>query len=228
MAIYGYARVSTKEQNLSRQLDALRDFGVDAIVTDKLSGSNFERPGYIKLMRKLRENDTLVISSIDRLGRNYSEILEEWRVITKVRKVQVVVLDMPLLDTRNSENKGLTSVFMADMVLQLLSYIAQVERENILERQRQGIESARAQGKHLGRPAMERPEQYAEISDAVRCGEISQRNAAALLGISATTLRKWMREDDEIATGDPAVASVASRCATKNNEERSTYSRNGV
>ena len=134
--MYGYARVSSKDQNLDRQLDALAEFGVEAdmVFADKASGKDFDRPEYRRLVASLAEGDVVVIKSIDRLGRNYEEILAEWRDITKERKAAIVVLDMPLLDTREKPD-GLTSVLIADIVLQLLSYVAQVERENIKQRQ---------------------------------------------------------------------------------------------
>ena len=143
---YGYARVSTKEQNEERQLIALTAFGVaaDAIFVDKQSGKNFERMQYRKLIRKLKDGDTLVVKSIDRLGRNYEEILEQWRVITKEKRAAIVVLDMPLLDTR--QNRDLTGTLIADIVLQLLSYVAQTEREFIRQRQAEGIAAAKAKG----------------------------------------------------------------------------------
>ena len=130
--IYGYVRVSTKEQNEDRQLVAMREFGVNRIYTDKQSGKDFERPQYQKLLRKLKKADTLVVKSIDRLGRNYEEILEQWRMITKEKGAAIVVLDMPLLDTR--QNRDLTGTLIADIVLQLLSYVAQTEREFIRQR----------------------------------------------------------------------------------------------
>ena len=184
MTIYGYARVSTQDQKLNRQLDALRDYGVECLYTDKLSGKDFNRPGYKKLMRRLREGDLLVIPSIDRLGRNYDEVLEEWRRITKVKRADVVVLDMPLLDTRGSSIQGITGVFISDLVLQLLSYVAQLEREHIRERQRQGIDAALARGVRFGRPPHPRPEGYSEVAQLVREGEISQRGGAAQLEVS--------------------------------------------
>ena len=136
---YGYARVSTREQNAERQLIALTGFGIaeSAIFVDKQSGKDFERTQYRRLMRKLKDGDTLVVKSIDRLGRNYEEILEQWRVITKEKRAAIVVLDMPLLDTR--QNRDLTGTLIADIVLQLLSYVAQTEREFIRQRQAEGI-----------------------------------------------------------------------------------------
>lgn len=142
--IYGYARVSSADQNLDRQLDALERFPVQTnlIYADKASGKDFRRPQYQRLLRRLREGDVLVIKSIDRLGRDYREVLDEWRRLTTDKRVAIVVLDMPLLDTREQPN-GITGTFIADLVLQVLSYVAQVERENIKQRQAEGIASAR-------------------------------------------------------------------------------------
>ena len=161
---YGYARVSTREQNADRQLIALTGFGIveTAIFVDRQSGKDFERTQYRRLMRKLKDGDTLVVKSIDRLGRNYEEILEQWRVITKEKHAAIVVLDMPLLDTR--QNRDLTGTLIADIVLQLLSYVAQTEREFIRQRQAVGIAAAKARGVQFGRrpsktggiPGMER------------------------------------------------------------------------
>ena len=143
---YGYARVSSQEQNTARQLSAIRAFGVAEknIIVEKQSGKNFQRPLYLALVRRLRSGDTLVVKSIDRLGRNYAEILEQWAFITKERKSAIVVLDMPLLDTR--QGRDLTGTLIADIVLQLLSYVAQTERENIRQRQAEGIAEAQARG----------------------------------------------------------------------------------
>lgn len=145
--MYGYARVSSRDQNLDRRLVTLAEFGVEAgnIFADKASGKDFDRPEYRWLVETLAEGDVVVIKGIDRLGRNYEEILEEWRVITKERKAAIVVLDMPLLDTRERRD-GLTSVLISDIVLQLLSYVAQVERENIKQWQAEGIAAAQARG----------------------------------------------------------------------------------
>lgn len=144
---YAYARVSSRDQNLSRQLDAFAEAGVErtCVFADKASGKDFARPEYRRLLRRLRAGDTLYIASIDRLGRNYNEIIEQWRIITKEKGVEVVVLDMPLLDTRERPD-NVTGAFIADIVLQLLSYVAQIERESIHRRQAEGIEAARARG----------------------------------------------------------------------------------
>ncbi|MBQ7778318.1 MAG: recombinase family protein [Oscillibacter sp.] len=194
MKTYGYIRVSTKEQNEDRQLIAMREFGVaeENIILDKQSGKNFERPGYKRLMRKLKTGDTLVIKSIDRLGRNYEEILEQWRWITKGKQVAIVVLDMPLLDTR--QGRDLTGVLIADIVLQLLSYVAQTEREFNRQRQAEGIAAAKAKGVHFGRNFKDRGERYEEIRAAWERGEISGRAAAKELGVAHGTFQRWCKE----------------------------------
>ena len=191
--MYGYIRVSTKEQNEERQIIAMREFGIEksCMVIDKQSGKDFNRPGYQRLMKKLKPEDTLVIKSIDRLGRNYEEILEQWRYITKEKQAHIVVLDMPLLDTRNG--RDLMGTLISDIVLQLLSYVAQTEREFIKQRQREGIEAARANGIHLGRRAMERPENYESVKSAWMNGEVSLRRAAEQLGVSHTTFKRWVQ-----------------------------------
>jgi len=191
--MYGYIRVSTKEQNEGRQVVAMMDFGVEKkfLIIDKQSGKDFNRPGYKQLLKKLKPGDIVVIKSIDRLGRNYDEILEQWRILTKEKHADVVVLDMPLLDTR--KGRDLTGTLIADIVLQLLSYVAQTEREFIKQRQREGIEIAKANGVHLGRRAMERPENYEKVKSDWMKGELSGREAARLLGVSHTSFRSWMR-----------------------------------
>ncbi len=190
--VYGYIRVSTQEQNEDRQIRAMEEFGVPEKnrIMDKQSGKDFNRPGYKRLLKKLRSGDTLVIKSIDRLGRNYDEILEQWRILTKEKKVQIVVLDMPLLDTRNG--KDLMGTLIADIVLQLLSYVAQTEREFIRQRQKEGIEAARQRGVHLGRQALALPENFEDIRTIWSQGDISGRQAAKLLHVSAPTFRKWV------------------------------------
>ena len=194
---YGYVRVSTREQNLDRQLMAMREFGIPEkqIVREKLSGKDFERPAYVRLLKKMKSGDTLVIKSIDRLGRNYDEILEQWRIITKEKGAAIVVLDMPLLDTR--QGRDLTGTLIADIVLQLLSYVAQTEREFIRQRQAEGIAAARARGVHLGRPAMEQPGNFSEVYAAWSEGQYSARKAAKHLNISYKTFLKWARNLDQ-------------------------------
>lgn len=192
---YGYVRVSTKEQNEQRQMIALREFGIDAkrIYMDKQSGKNFERANYKKMLRKVKSGDTLVVKSIDRLGRNYDEILEQWRIITKEKQVAIVVLDMPLLDTR--QNRDLTGTLIADIVLQLLSYVAQTEREFIRQRQAEGIAAAKENGVRFGRRPMERPTEYEILKAHWERKEISARAAARQLGITHRTFLKWVHEE---------------------------------
>lgn len=194
---YGYARVSAKDQNLARQLDALHEFPVQEsmIYTDKASGKDFQRPAYQELMRTMRPGDVLVVKSIDRLGRSYDEILEEWRRITKTMECAVVVIDMPLLDTRTTRS-NVTGVFISDIVLQLLSYVAQVERDNIRQRQAEGIAAAQARGVRFGRPPKKRPKCYDSTKQAFTSGNITRKEAAARLRVSVTTFEKWMREDE--------------------------------
>lgn len=194
---YGYIRVSTKEQNEDRQRIALSNFGVDPrnIVLDKQSGKDFNRPGYRRLCKKIKPGDTLVIKSIDRLGRNYSEILEQWRILTKEKKIGIVVLDMPLLDTR--QGRDLAGELIADIVLQLLSYIAQTEREFIRQRQAEGISAAKARGVQFGRKPLEKPESYAGVYSAWKNKEISARTAGKQLGVAHKTFLKWANSETE-------------------------------
>ena len=191
--VYGYVRVSSKDQNEERQIVALQEFGVVAkrIYLDKLSGKDFERPQYQKMMKKLKAGDTLVIKSIDRLGRNYDEILMQWRIITKQKNAAIVVLDMPLLDTRQS--RDLTGTLIADIVLQLLSYVAQTEREFIRQRQQEGIAVAKAKGVRFGRAPMERPPEYEPLRVMWKKGEISARCASKQLGITHKTFLRWVQ-----------------------------------
>ena len=193
MGTYGYVRVSTKDQNEDRQVIAMREFGVqnDRIIMDKQSGKDFDRPGYRRLVRKLKAGDTLVIKSIDRLGRNYEEILEQWRLLTKEKLASIVVLDMPLLDTR--QGRDLTGVLIADIVLQLLSYVAQTEREFNRQRQAEGIAAAKARGVHFGRNCKERGENYGSVMAAWKRGELSDRAAARELGVAHGTFQRWRK-----------------------------------
>ena len=192
---YGYIRVSTREQNEARQLDALYKAGVEEkkIYMDKQSGKDFDRKGYQRLLHRLRPGDTLFVKSIDRLGRNYNEILEQWRLITKEKNAAIVVLDMPLLDTR--QDRDLTGTLIADIVLQLLSYVAQIERENIRQRQAEGIAAAKARGVSFGRPRKKRPANYGETREAYWGGRITRKEAAARCKVSETTFARWARED---------------------------------
>lgn len=190
---YGYVRVSTKNQNEARQMIAMREFDVDEkhIFLDKQSGKDFNRPQYQKLVRKLKKGDTVVIKSIDRLGRNYDEIIEQWRIITREKEAAIVVLDMPLLDTR--QGRDLTGTLIADIVLQLLSYVAQTEREFIKKRQAEGIAAAKAKGVKFGAQPMVRPPNYPEKLAQWQCGEISAREAARQIGVTHKTFLKWAK-----------------------------------
>ena len=193
---YGYVRVSSRDQNEERQIIAMHEFGVDdkQIYMDKQSGKDFERPQYRKLMRKIKTGDTLVIKSIDRLGRNYDEILVQWRFITKQKQVAIVVLDMPLLDTR--QNRDLTGTLIADIVLQLLSYVAQTERDFIKQRQKEGIAAAKARGVQFGRTPMERPADYDQIKASWFQEKISAREAGRQLGVTHKTFLRWVNSDN--------------------------------
>ena len=192
---FGCIRVSTKEQCEERQIIALRNFPVpeDKIFVDKLSGKDFNRPQYQKLLRKLRPGDILVVKSIDRLGRDYEEILTQWRIITKEKRVDIVVLDMPLLDTRQT-GKDLTGIFVADLVLQILSYVVQSERENIHQRQMEGIAAAKLRGVRFGRPRKPIPENFSDVKKRWETGIISSRQAARELHIAQDTFLRWVRE----------------------------------
>ena len=192
--IYGYVRVSSRDQNEARQLAALREAGVPdkSIYLDRQSGADFDRQGYRRLLRRLKAGDTLIVKSIDRLGRNYNEILEQWRVITKEKQTAIIVLDMPLLDTGRS--RDLTGTLIADIVLQLLSYVAQTERELIRQRQAEGIAQAKLRGVQFGRRAAPVPEAFSAVFGRWADGEIGSRTAGALLGVSQTTFLKWGRK----------------------------------
>ena len=194
--IYGYVRVSSKDQCEDRQLLALKEFGVveGNIYTDKISGKNFNRPQYHRLMKKLKQGIVVVILSIDRLGRNYDEIQNQWRIITKEKQADIVVLDMPLLDTRKSQNNDLTGTFIADLVLQILAYVAQIERENIKQRQKEGIHAAKCRGVQFGRPRKNIPDNFDDVKGKWEKSEINSRQAAQILGISQNTFLRWSHE----------------------------------
>lgn len=184
---YGYVRVSTREQNEGRQLLALSGVQVPEknIYIDKQSGKDFNRPMYQKLLKRLRPDDLLYIKSIDRLGRNYGEILEQWRILTREKKVDIVVLDMPLLDTRRG--KDLVGTFLSDIVLQVLSFVAENERTNIRERQKEGIEAARMRGVQFGRPRKPVPENFEEVRGRWAAREISGKEAARQCNMPSTS-----------------------------------------
>lgn len=196
---YGYARVSTKEQNVDRQITAFLGEGIDSrnIYRDKVTGSNFNRKRYRTLLKKLKKGDVLYIKSIDRLGRNYEEIIKEWNYITKITKVEIVVLDFPLLDTREKVS-GVTGKFLTDIILQILSYVAQIERENILERQKEGILEAKKRGVVFGRPKKRVPDEFQEVEMLWKKGKLSLRKGAAILGVSHSTFAKWIKKTEKI------------------------------
>lgn len=193
--IYGYIRVSTKEQNEARQRIALTKFPIleEHIFMDKQSGKNFDRRAYQELLRTMKKGDVLVVQSIDRLGRDYDEILEQWRTLTRKKQVDIVVLDMPLLDTRD-KNKDLMGTFVADLVLQSLSYVAQNERENIRKRQAEGIAAARARGVHFGNPGKPIPETFENVVARWRQKEIRLAEALEELGIGRTYFFKYVKQ----------------------------------
>ena len=186
---YGYVRVSSRDQNEERQIIAMHEFGVDdkEIYMDKQSGKDFERPQYQRLLKKLGEDDLLYIKSIDRLGRNYEEIIEQWRIITKVKRADIVVMDMPLLDTR--KGKDLMGTFMSDIVLQVLSFVAENERGNIRQRQAEGIAAAKARGVKFGRPAQPLPSNLNDVCERWMAGLLTNEKAANECGMSVSSFR---------------------------------------
>ena len=192
--LYGYIRVSTKEQNEDRQRLAMYEFGIAdrELYMDKQSGKDFERPNYKKLIRKLKPGDTLVIKSIDRLGRNYKEIMEQWRIITKEKMADIKVIDTPLLDTTYC--KDLLGTFIADLVLSVMSYTAQMERDNIRQRQAEGIASAKSRGVDFGRPYLGKPDNFDFQYELLCDGEITAMEMARNCGISRSTLYRRLRE----------------------------------
>ena len=198
--IYGYVRVSTKEQKTDRQLIAMEEIGIkkNNIYVDKQSGKDFNRPQYKKLLRKLKGNDLLYIKSIDRLGRNYNEILEQWRIITKDIKADIIVIDMPLLNT-SDKNAGLTGQFLSDMVLQILSYIAQTEREFIRQRQKEGIAAAKARGVRFGAKQKPLPVDFATVKTKCEKGELSIRNGAKILNMPYSTFYRYYTNSRELS-----------------------------
>lgn len=194
MATYGYVRVSSREQNEDRQLDALREMEIAKrnIFIDKQSGKDFERPQYKRLVRKVKREDLIYIKSIDRLGRNYSEIQEQWRFLTKEKGADIVVLDMPLLDTRRG--KDLMGTFLSDIVLQVLSFAAENERTNIRQRQAEGIAAAKARGVRFGRPQINMPEYFGKTVRSWERKEITVEEAIRRCGVSESTFYRRLRE----------------------------------
>ena len=191
--IFGYARVSSKEQNEERQLNAFKEFGIDErdIYVDKQSGKDFNRDNYLVLKHILRENDLLVIKSINRLGRNYNMIIEEWKDITQNIKADIVVIDMPLLDTRN--NKDLLGTFISDLILQILSYVAEQERTFIKQRQKEGIENALNKGVKFGRPKIEKPANFDNVISQWKKKEIKSKDAMIMLNLKPNTFYNLLK-----------------------------------
>ena len=192
--VFGYARVSSKEQNEERQLNAFKEFSIDErdIYVDKQSGKDFNRDNYLVLKHILRENDLLVIKSIDRLGRNYNKIIEEWKDITQNIKADIVVIDMPLLDTRN--NKDLLGTFISDLILQILSYVAEQERTFIKQRQKEGIENALNKGVKFGRPKIEKPANFDNVINQWKKKEIKSKDAMIMLNLKPNTFYNLLKD----------------------------------
>lgn len=192
---YGYIRVSTKEQNIDRQLSVIlkENISMNRIYIDKASGKDFNRKKYKKLVKKLKESDEVYIKSIDRLGRNYDEIIREWNLVTKEKRAEIIVLDFPLLDTRD-KSYDLTGKFISNIVLQILSYVAQIERENTLQRQSEGIREAKKRGVVFGRPKKEMPENFISVAEDWKSGKVSLRTGAKVLEISHTTFIRWLKQ----------------------------------
>lgn len=186
---YGYIRVSSKDQNEARQIDAMRRAGIDDanMFIDKASGKDFDRVQYVKMIRALRKNDVVFVKSIDRLGRNYQQIINEWNAITKKIGADIVVLDMPLLDTR--QGKDLLGTLISDIVLQLLSYVSETERNNIKQRQAEGIAAAKARGVKFGRPPSDLPDNFEEVCRMWKSGEITGMAAAEKCNMPMSTFR---------------------------------------
>jgi len=196
MEIYGYCRVSTAEQNADRQLDAMEQLNIPKknIFTDKQSGKDFNREQYTKLLEVLRSGDLLYVKSIDRLGRDYDDIHNNWRMLTKERGIDIVVIDMPLLDTRIV--KDLIGIFLTDMILGLSSFVAQNERDIIKQRQREGIIAAKKRGIHMGRPILPLPDNFLELAEQWQSKELKTKYFMALTGLKESTLYRRLKEHD--------------------------------
>lgn len=192
---YGYVRVSTKEQNIDRQMSALslENIPQNQIFIDRASGKDFDRTEYQKLLTVLKPDDEIVIKSIDRLGRNYDDILEQWQLLTKTKKVHISVLDFPLLNTKNTSDT-ITGKLISDLVLQVLSYVSQMEREQIKQRQREGIREAKKRGKQFGIPKLNVPPNFYDLAKKHRQKEITVREGAEILGVSKSTFHNWLKK----------------------------------
>lgn len=196
--VYGYIRVSTREQNIERQLISLQEAGVNEknIYIDKQSGRNFQRPAYVKMMSLIQEGDLIIVKSIDRLGRNYQEIMEQWSIITKEKKADIRILDMPLLDT--TKTKDLLGTFISDVVLQLLSFVAENERDNIRQRQAEGIAAAKARGVRFGKPVIPMPENFPELYRQWESNNLTINELASLCKMGRSTMYKRIEEYREL------------------------------
>ncbi len=197
MKKYGYVRVSSKDQNTDRQNEALIQYGIneDDIYTDRMSGKDFNRPEYRRMMKKLHQGDILVVKSIDRLGRNYEEILEQWRILCNVKHVDIEVIEFPLLNT-NQAKHGLMGLFIANITLQILAYLAQTERDFIRQRQAEGIALAKAKGTHFGAERLETPDNFLSSYQLWKNGKLTSRKAAERSGMSHSTFYRRSRELD--------------------------------
>lgn len=196
MMKYGYVRTSTKEQNLDRQIIAMKEAGIEEqyIFKEQKSGKDFDRQEYRKMMRRIKKGDALYIKSIDRLGRNYEEIIDQWKKITQDKKADIVVLDMPILNT--SILKDSLKTFVSELVLQIMSYMAEEERKMILSRSREGIAAAKARGVKFGRPKKEKPEDFEEVYNAYKNQEITVNEAITRLRVSKSTFYRWKEEKE--------------------------------
>ncbi|SFH90687.1 Site-specific DNA recombinase [Selenomonas ruminantium] len=194
--IYGYIRVSTISQRDDRQWLAMEDFGIpkECVFVDRQSGKNFERPAYIEMMEQLKPGDTLVVKSLDRLGRNYDEMTQQLDIITKEKEAAIVVIDLPLLDTRNKYGDDLTAKLISNLVIQVFSYVAETERNMNHQRTMEGLAAARLRGVRLGRRPVKKPAAFAMVREAWANGQISEREAAEKLGVSRPTFHKWAHE----------------------------------
>jgi DNA invertase Pin-like site-specific DNA recombinase len=212
MNTFGYARVSSREQNCARQLDAFEKAGVSQafVYIDRCSGKNFERERYGALKSRLMHGDTLIIKSIDRLGRNYNEILAEWKHLTKEIGVHIRVLDLPLLNT-SEICEDLTATFISDIVLQILSYVAEQEHVNLRRRQKEGIALAKAQGKHMGRPPIPKPSNFDSVYERWQSGRIPAAKALRLTGLKRSTFNRFVREKKQNCASQNAESGMSDK-----------------